>query len=102
MIVVGVTPISLLVFGAAHAQAEGGSFYLPSYGTLDLSVGVQSSDGRWHGELWGRNVTNTYYWQSVFYFSETTVREAGMPARVGHWVQAYEPAAFQPCSVHVQ
>jgi iron complex outermembrane recepter protein len=74
---------TVAAFGAEHAATEGPSLGIRSYGLLDLSAGLESSDGHWRGELWGRNVTNTYYWTSAFYVNDTTVRETGLPATYG-------------------
>jgi iron complex outermembrane recepter protein len=74
---------TVAAFGAEHAATEGPSLGIRSYGLLDLSAGLESSDGHWRGELWGRNVTNTYYWTSAFYEQDTTVRATGMPATYG-------------------
>jgi outer membrane receptor protein involved in Fe transport len=70
-------------FGSAHAAAEGPPLDIKGYGVLDLAVGLESSDGHWRAQLWGRNVTDTYYWTNVFYAEDTTARTAGMPATFG-------------------
>jgi len=70
-------------FGAAFAATEGPPLNIGAYSLLDLSAGVESADRRWRVEAWGKNVTNTYYWTTVFYESDTTVRDAGMPATYG-------------------
>lgn len=50
---------------------------------LDLRAGVQSRDGVWRLTVWGRNVTNAYYWTTANPDLDTTVRFAGMPATYG-------------------
>ena len=70
-------------FGAAYAATEGPPLNIAAYSLLDLSAGIQSDDKRWRVEVWGKNVTNTYYWTSVFYESDTVVRDTGMPATYG-------------------
>jgi iron complex outermembrane receptor protein len=70
-------------FGAVHAASEGPPVDIKAYGLLDLAAGVESADRRWRVEVWGKNVTDTYYWTTVFYASDTTVRDAGMPATYG-------------------
>jgi iron complex outermembrane receptor protein len=44
---------------------------------------VQSKDGRWRAQVWGRNVTNLYYWVQVSKIIDTINRDAGMPATYG-------------------
>jgi len=34
-------------------------------------------------EVWGRNVTNTYYYNNVSHVVDTITRNAGMPATYG-------------------
>jgi iron complex outermembrane recepter protein len=58
-------------------------FILPSRELLGLRAGVQNADGRWRAELWGRNVTNKYYWVQVSHVQDTVDRVAGMPATFG-------------------
>jgi iron complex outermembrane recepter protein len=74
---------TVAAFGAAHADAEGPPVDLKAYGLLNLTAGVASADQHWRAELWGKNVTNTYYWTSAFYVNDTTVRVAGMPTTYG-------------------
>jgi iron complex outermembrane recepter protein len=59
------------------------SFELPSRTILDVRAGVQSKDGRWRAQVWGRNVTNLYYWVQVSKIIDTINRDAGMPATYG-------------------
>jgi outer membrane receptor protein involved in Fe transport len=33
--------------------------------------------------MWGKNITNKYYWNNVNRISDTIVRTAGMPATYG-------------------
>jgi len=56
---------------------------IPSYALLDLRAGVATSDGRWRFSLWGRNVTDKYYWTIADHIADTTVRFTGMPATFG-------------------
>lgn len=59
-------------------------FRVPSYALLDLRAGVETADGNWRGQIWGRNVTNKFYYTSVAYApSDATVRSAGRPATYG-------------------
>jgi iron complex outermembrane receptor protein len=54
-----------------------------SYGLLDLRAGVETTDGVWRVMAYGRNVTDTYYWNNVQKVLDTTARFAGMPATYG-------------------
>jgi iron complex outermembrane receptor protein len=74
---------TVAAFGAAHADAEGPSLDIKAYGLLNLTAGVESLDQRWRVELWGKNVTNKYYWTSAFYVNDTTVRVTGLPTTYG-------------------
>lgn len=71
-------------FGASRAASIGApSVTVKPYGVLNLSAGIESSDEQWRIELFGRNVTNTYYWNSAFWSNDVTSRVAGMPATFG-------------------
>ena len=54
-----------------------------SYALIDLRAGVRDSDDRWRAWLWGRNITNKYYWTLAQRIGDTTVRFAGEPATYG-------------------
>ena len=58
-------------------------FRLPSRTLLDLRVGIQRQDGGWRIEVFGRNVTNQYYWTTVSHQIDTVTRLAGLPATYG-------------------
>ena len=58
-------------------------FDVGSYGLLDAQLGVSSSDGHWRAALWGKNLTNKYYWTDVFRESDNISRHVGMPATFG-------------------
>jgi iron complex outermembrane recepter protein len=60
-----------------------GSLEIPSYGLLDLRAGIGSADGRWNVQLFGKNVTNKYYWTQAVHVYDTTVRYPGLPATYG-------------------
>lgn len=40
-------------------------------------------DGRWSGQVWGRNVTNEYYYNNVTHLTDYIAKIAGMPATYG-------------------
>lgn len=54
-----------------------------AYTLIDLRAGVEAPDGRWRVTLWGRNITDSYYWTTANANLDTTVRFAGMPATYG-------------------
>ncbi|MBH0112030.1 TonB-dependent receptor [Novosphingobium sp. YJ-S2-02] len=58
-------------------------FAIKDYFLLNGSIGIQGSDGSWSLSLWGRNITNTYYWTSVVDNQNLNVRYAGMPRTYG-------------------
>jgi len=58
-------------------------FGIRAYAVLDLRAGVQTKDGVWRAELWGKNVTNQYYWNNVYYRVDAIVRYAAMPDTYG-------------------
>jgi iron complex outermembrane receptor protein len=53
------------------------------YTLFDLRAGVQTNDGRWRLEVWGRNITNKYYWTQANNEADTITRTAGFPATYG-------------------
>jgi iron complex outermembrane recepter protein len=75
---------SVLYHSSTPATFGGGPLFdLPDYALLDLRAGLQSDNGRWEVQLWGHNVTNKYYWNSVAHPEDTVTRSAGMPATYG-------------------
>jgi len=53
------------------------------YVLLDLRAGLATQDGRYRIQLWGKNVTNRFYWNNVSHPYDTVVRYAGMPVTYG-------------------
>jgi iron complex outermembrane receptor protein len=70
-------------FGAEEAVRAGyPSEVNNAYALLNLRAGIESEDGHWRYEVFGDNVTNTYYTtQSVRV--DTVARYVGMPATYG-------------------
>ena len=56
---------------------------IDAYGLLDLRAGFGAPDGAWRFSVWGRNVTDEYYWNNVARAIDTVSRYAGMPATYG-------------------
>ena len=56
---------------------------IDSFATLDLRAGVESLDGAWVVSLWGRNVTDEYYWTNQFVTQDVVTRFAAKPRTYG-------------------
>ena len=56
---------------------------IDSYGIVNASLAVYDLDGRWEASLWGRNITDTYYWSSSATNANTAVRFPGRSASYG-------------------
>jgi outer membrane receptor protein involved in Fe transport len=56
---------------------------IPDFFVLDLRAGVAAPDGRWRVNLYGRNVTNKYYWNNAFSTQDVILRYAAKPATYG-------------------
>lgn len=56
---------------------------IDSYTLLDLRAGIESADKRWRAQIWGKNVTNKYYWTNVIRIYDTVTRYTGRPATYG-------------------
>jgi len=57
-------------------------FKINSYVLLDLRAGIRSP-GNWTLSIYGRNVTDKYYWTGSTHLIDTENRFAGMPATFG-------------------
>jgi iron complex outermembrane receptor protein len=58
-------------------------FMIKDYALLDLRAGIKSHDDRWRLEVWGKNITNTYYYTNVVAATDTIGRYTGLPATYG-------------------
>ncbi len=58
-------------------------YQIPGYALLDLRAGVESADGKFRVQFWGRNVTNKYYWIHVVKIQDTVTRVTGRPVTYG-------------------
>ena len=54
-----------------------------AYTLIDLRAGVKSSDEKWRFQIWGRNITNEYYWTNALQTQDGYVRYAGKPVTYG-------------------
>jgi outer membrane receptor protein involved in Fe transport len=74
-------------FGSEEAAADKAPpLENKAYALLNLSAGIEAPEGHWKLQIWGKNVTDTYYWHSAYYVSDTVARLAGMPATYGFTV----------------
>jgi outer membrane receptor protein involved in Fe transport len=53
------------------------------YTLLDLRLSLEQEGGPWKATLWGKNVTDKYYWTNTVAVYDTTVRYAGEPVTYG-------------------
>ncbi|GAB3373908.1 TonB-dependent receptor [Spongiibacter taiwanensis] len=56
---------------------------IDGFTTLDIRLGLESLDGTWTATLWGRNVTDEYYWSNQFVTQDVVVRYAAKPVTYG-------------------
>lgn len=61
---------------------ENPDFAMPSYTLLDVRLGIESIKG-WRVSIYGRNLTNEYYWNSVASSGDGAVRFTGEPRTYG-------------------
>jgi iron complex outermembrane recepter protein len=56
---------------------------IDSFTLLDLRAGLELSNGHYRIWLWGKNVTDEYYWSDVFANGNAIARFVGQPATYG-------------------
>lgn len=56
---------------------------LTSYALLDMRAGIKALDDRWSLQVWGRNLTNSYYWSNALQSQDVYVRFTGKPVTYG-------------------
>jgi len=61
----------------------GNVFNIKGYTTADARIGYEAADGAWKVMLWGKNIFDTYYWNTVIPSNDSQARFAGMPATYG-------------------
>ena len=61
-----------------RSTRHGGRFSL-----IDLRAGISGNEGKWRVGLFGRNITDKYYWNTAVRRGDAVVRYAGMPATYG-------------------
>ena len=71
-----------------HARANAGigdspDLVLRAYTTLDLRAGLETDDSGWRLTVWGRNVTDAYYWTNATHANDEFIKYTGMPSTFG-------------------
>jgi outer membrane receptor protein involved in Fe transport len=56
---------------------------ITDFTTVDMRIGVSAPDGKWSLGLWGKNITDEYYWSSQFITQDVLVRYSARPATYG-------------------
>lgn len=56
---------------------------IDDYAIVDLRAGIEDPNGAWSVQIFGRNITDTYYWTNVAKFNDTVRRLTGAPATYG-------------------
>ncbi|USQ95594.1 TonB-dependent receptor [Caulobacter sp. RL271] len=68
----------------SYADLEGNPlFVIDGYGLLNASIGIGAPDKGWDLSVWGRNITNEYYWSAVSSNANVVVRFPGKPTTYG-------------------
>lgn len=61
----------------------GAEFTSRSYALVDVRAGIETPDGKWRAELWGRNIFDKLYFVSITHISDSVARTTGDPATFG-------------------
>ena len=78
----GITPImSATPTGPLPTNHANDPLTVPGYGLLDLRAGL--SKDSWRFQVWGRNVTNQWYWTGAAHVNDVLLRYTGMPTTIG-------------------
>ena len=56
---------------------------IDAYWLVDLRAGIDFKDGKYSVQIFGRNITNQYYWTNVARSLDNVRRYAGAPATYG-------------------
>ena len=62
-------------------------FDIDSYTLVNARIGVSSADGSWNSYVWGRNLSDEYYYSNVLQASDMLTRYAGNPRTYGVTLQ---------------
>lgn len=80
------------LFGALNGRWQSDStagdpdnplYDIDAYGVLNGSIGVYTLDDRWEFSVWGKNLTDEYYWQQITSNANVILRFAGRPRTYG-------------------
>lgn len=69
--------------GSPATFGHSAGFDIPGYALVDLRGGVEAPDGKWKIQMWGRNIFNKFYVNSITHVTDTIARTAGMGATYG-------------------
>jgi outer membrane receptor protein involved in Fe transport len=58
-------------------------YKIPSYGTVNASVGLGSTSDRWSFTVWSRNALDEYYWSAIASNANVVVRFPSPPRTFG-------------------
>ena len=70
------------------AFGENSEFEIHGYPLVGLRTGIESADGKWRVQLWGRNVFDRYYLLNVSRLVDSVAASTGMPATFGITIHA--------------
>lgn len=59
------------------------TFLIIPYTLFDARLGIEDKDGRWKVMIWGRNITDKYYYPVTVRIGDTSNRYTGMPRTFG-------------------
>jgi len=88
--IAGYSPNGAPIYTANNGAVPGGPLptnhandplTVPGYGLLDLRAGL--SKDSWRFQVWGRNVTNQWYWTGAAHVNDVLLRYTGMPTTIG-------------------
>ena len=69
--------------GSNAAFGDNPTFRFDPYALVGARIGVEDINKKWRVELWGRNVTNKFYWTNTEHWIDTISRTTGLPATYG-------------------
>jgi outer membrane receptor protein involved in Fe transport len=82
--------IDLHLGGSARYQTssnatfgEDPNYVIHGYTIVDAFAGIESPDGKWSAQIWGRNLFNKYYLTAILRGGDTISRSTGMGATYG-------------------
>ena len=78
----GTGSVTGVVLGCTVAPGVSKPYVNNGYATVDARLGYEAAAG-WRIELWGKNLTNKYYWTNVVPANDSAARLAAMPVTYG-------------------